>query len=81
MTIEQFNSLVRLLPDLETALVQKGETVPRPHYSDVHPGRIDRSAAGANSAPAAADARDRFQKDAKRNIEATSGEEEDDGTE
>ena len=32
LSVEQFNSLVKLLPQIETALKEKGEKIERPSY-------------------------------------------------
>lgn len=39
MTLEQFSTLVTILPQIETALNKKGEKVPRPEYDGRGPVR------------------------------------------
>ena len=34
MSLEQFAEFIKVLPKLESVLREKGETVPRPNYSD-----------------------------------------------
>jgi hypothetical protein len=61
MPIDQFSALIKLLPDIEQALKQKGESLPRPVYGDAgqpNDGEPDRTASPS-----------------KQNIEATSDEE------
>lgn len=82
MTIEQYSALVDLMPQIEKTLEKKGQQVPRPQYEST-----------ASAAPAAdQEERDQGEPEAeeeeedvkpetkygKRNIEATSDEEEDD---
>jgi hypothetical protein len=76
MTIDQFNSFIRLLPDIETTLSEKGETVPRPTYAG-QDGELDRSNEAEKDveSPRAAKTKDSAAV-SKRNIEATSDEEE-----
>lgn len=38
LSLEQYNALVELLPQIETALQSKGETVSRPSYADSDQG-------------------------------------------
>lgn len=35
MTVEQFSSLITVLPEIETALKEKGVEVPRPVYEGI----------------------------------------------
>lgn len=79
MTIDQYNNFIRLLPDIEAALSEKGETVPRPTYPGLD-SELDRS----NEAEAGKEvesgraprAKVKDSAASKRNIEATSDEEE-----
>ena len=34
MTVEQFSTLISVLPEIESALAAKGESLPRPDYSE-----------------------------------------------
>lgn len=68
MPIDQFSALTKLLPEIEQALEEKGESLPRPVYS------------GATGQPGGAsdEEHEKTGKDAspsKQNIEATSDEE------
>lgn len=70
LTMEQFNTLVTLLPQIETALAEKGEDIVRPDYS------------GEKAAPVAADSEDEDDGGGggsgggKKNFEETSEEDE-----
>ena len=71
MSIDQFASLVKLLPDIEQALEQQGESLPRPAYAE------DRSRHGPE--PQNEHEEEKVSKDAstsKQNIDATSDEDE-----
>lgn len=61
MPIDQFSALVSLLPEIEGALKQSGETIPRPAYSGESPSGHEES---GNQSPT------------KQNIDATSDEDE-----
>lgn len=63
MPIDQFSALIKLLPDIEQVLKQKGESLPRPVYG----GDAGQSNDG--------DEPDRTASPSKQNIEATSDEE------
>ena len=63
MTVEQYSAFVGLMPQIETLLSQKGESVPRPNYDGAPP-------------PADEDDEDEEDDEKKANIEATSDEEE-----
>lgn len=41
MSVDQFSAVVELLPQLETALREKGHTIPRPAYSSHKPAASD----------------------------------------
>jgi len=76
MTIDQFNGFIRLLPDIESALLEKGETVPRPAYAG-NDGELDRSNEASNEKDVESPrAKTKDSVASKRNIEATSDEEE-----
>ena len=70
LPIEQFNTLVKLIPHIEAALSEKGEKIARPDYSGA-----------ARSLAATADADDDDEEEqepeakAKKNFEETSDEE------
>lgn len=66
--MEQFTSLINILPDLEQALSQKGVSVPRPDYSGISGQSDDKDGN-----------QDKAASPSKQNIEATS--EEDEGEE
>lgn len=63
MSVDQFSALIKLLPDIELALTQQGETLPRPIYSS------DADQPGDGNEP------DRTASPSKQNIDATSDEE------
>lgn len=68
MPIDQFSAFVKLLPDIEQALKEQGESLPRP----VYPGATNRSDHASD------EDHDKPAKSAspsKQNIEATSDEE------
>jgi hypothetical protein len=65
MTMEQFSAVVALLPQLEEAVAEKGERIPRPDYD----GKPSRVAEAANESDDDAQA-------PKANFEATSEEDE-----
>lgn len=75
MPIDQFSSLVTLLPEIEIALKENGESLPRPDYSSVAI-QSDESGAGVQREPSG---RRKDAASSKKNIEATS--EEDEGEE
>jgi hypothetical protein len=64
MSIEQYSALINILPQIEDALKQKGEKIPRPNYDGQQPAGSDQD-----------DGDDEIQ-DRKANIEATSDEDE-----
>ena len=64
MTVEQHSALITLLPQIETLLSAKGESVPRPDYDSTAPAEV-----GGD------DAEDEDNEPKKANIEATSDEE------
>lgn len=71
MPVAQFAALVSLIPDIETSLKAKGESVPRPKYETA--SRI--------GAPVESDINDNGEegqenKESRRNFEETSEEEE-----
>ncbi|KEF62795.1 MFS transporter, SHS family, lactate transporter [Exophiala aquamarina CBS 119918] len=66
MTVEQYSALINIMPQIESALKQKGETIPRPNYGQ--------QAAGGDQDDQGDD--DDQIEDKKANIEATSDEEE-----
>ena len=73
LPLDQFNTLITLLPEIETALASKGQSISRPDYSN----------AGASASSAAAmdedeneDEVEKVQKTmGKKNFEETSDEE------
>lgn len=64
LPLDQFASLVTLLPDLEVVLKEQGQSIPRPEYTSSD-SRQNESSDPEDS------------KDSKKNIEATSDEDED----
>ncbi|KAL2824685.1 transcriptional Coactivator p15-domain-containing protein [Aspergillus cavernicola] len=70
MPIDQFSTLLNLLPDIETALKEKGVTIPRPNYDDL--GTIPNGDDGDD------DSTDELSgaHPSRKNIEATSDEDE-----
>lgn len=70
MPVAQFASLVTLLPEVEAALKQAGESIPRPEY-DNDTSQTRESDAQQESSGATEDVTS-----TKKNIEATSEEEE-----
>jgi len=62
MPVDQFSALVSLLPEIEEALKQNGEALPRPIYSGA--GDPSENEGQGNQSPS------------KQNIEATSDEDE-----
>ncbi|OJJ67509.1 hypothetical protein ASPBRDRAFT_161888 [Aspergillus brasiliensis CBS 101740] len=66
LPIDQFSSLVSLLPHIETTLQNKGESVPRPQYDSDSKFTSENKEAGGDSGDVS-DA-----EDTRRNIEATS---------
>jgi len=65
MPVDQFSALITLLPDIEQALKERGESLPRPTYpSDAgQPDKGNVEEPGRTASPS------------KQNIEATSDEE------
>jgi len=63
--MEQFNTIIKLLPHIETALADKGESVERPDYSG----------AGASAAADAGEDDEEQDVKGKKNFEQTSEEE------
>lgn len=65
--MEQFAALIKLLPDIEQAVEQQGESLPRPEYfsntAQGQAGGSDEEMDGKEASPS------------KQNIEATSDEE------
>lgn len=70
MPLDQFASLITVLPEIETVLKEGGETIPRPDYSGA--GSSYESEKGSSSGESEEDAAER------KNIDATSDEDEDD---
>lgn len=68
MPMDQFSALVSLLPELEDALKQNGETLPRPVYSGETPAGPGDQEMGDQSP-------------SKQNIDATSDEDEEEDEE
>lgn len=66
MTLEQYSALINVMPQIESALKQKGGKIPRPNYSQ-QPATGDQDDQG--------DGDDQVE-DKKANIEATSDEDE-----
>lgn len=75
MNIEQYNTFLELLPEIEKALKDQGEAVPRPDYTASANGANNRD---RNDRDGVSDDAGGFEKEKKSNIEATSDEEEDD---
>ncbi|KKA19347.1 Uncharacterized protein T310_6683 [Rasamsonia emersonii CBS 393.64] len=69
LPMDQFSSLIRHLPEIEEVLLQKGESVPRPSYVEVN-SEHDKKEIGAG------DAKNTGSTIGKKNIEATSEEDE-----
>ncbi|KAL3259537.1 hypothetical protein ABHI18_005331 [Aspergillus niger] len=65
LPIDQFSSLVSLLPHIETTLQDKGESIPRPQYDSDRKINSENKEAGDDSV-------DVSDEDTRRNIEATS---------
>ena len=68
LPIEQFNTLIKLLPQIETALAEKGESIERPDY-----GGVGASAAVDEEDDEEED--EEVEKKGKKNFEETSDEE------
>jgi hypothetical protein len=66
MPVDQFAAIVSILPEIEQALKENGETLPRPIYS-AEGGRCDKEEQGQDHSD--------DQSPSKQNIEATSDEE------
>ncbi|OJI80741.1 hypothetical protein ASPTUDRAFT_194126 [Aspergillus tubingensis CBS 134.48] len=66
LPIDQFSSLVKLLPHIETTLQNKGESIPRPQYDNDSKLTSENKEVGDDSGEYSDD------KDTRRNIEATS---------
>jgi len=64
LPMDQFNTIINLLPHIETALASKGESIERPDYSG----------AGASAAVDADEAMEEREAEAKKNFEQTSDE-------
>ena len=87
MPLAQFNTLVTLLPHIETALKGKGETMPRPDYGGVEEGdgaedsekekesEEDEAEAGGEEEKEEEEERKKPVKSEKKNFEETSEEE------
>lgn len=73
MPMDQFSSLVTLLPEIEATLKENGETIPRPIYSGMsNPAyESDRGQEGSSD-----DSKDAV---SRKNIDATSEEEDEEG--
>ena len=67
MTVEQYSALIAIMPQLESLLSQKGESVPRPNFD----GAPQNGSGQNDDEDDVAD-----EEDKKANIEATSDEEE-----
>lgn len=68
MSLEQFAAFVKLLPEIEQAVQQQGESLPRPVYSGSVAKNSDNHEQGDSA---------RTESPGKPNIEATSDEESD----
>lgn len=66
MSIEQYSTLINILPQIEEALKEKGETIPRPDYSGNTPVKDEQNDSDDDDEV----------HDKKANIETTSDEEE-----
>jgi hypothetical protein len=69
--MDQFSALVTLLPDIETALQEKGVSIPRPHY-------VGQGATSSADEEEEEDSTDELSAPGppRKNIEATSDEDE-----
>ena len=81
MTVEQYSALVGIMPQLEKALEEKGEHIPRPKYdvatSDAPaPAQTEEGDDGSEAEPENVKIKLKNAKRKKANIEATSDEEE-----
>ncbi|KAF7505764.1 hypothetical protein GJ744_000435 [Endocarpon pusillum] len=81
MTVEQYSALVDIMPQLEKALEEKGEHIPRPKYdisvSDADaPAQTEEDDDGSEAQPQRVEIKVTNAKRKKANIEATSDEEE-----
>lgn len=72
LTVPQYNALVALLPQIETALIAKGESVVRPDYA----GAKNKQAETAEEETDGEGGGDEEKTEGKKNFEATSEEEE-----
>jgi hypothetical protein len=70
MTLDQFSSLIKLLPDIEQAVQQHGESLPRPAYTGAV-GQADAEDGEEQSENS------KVASPSKQNIEATSDEDSD----
>lgn len=70
MPVDQFASLITLLPEIENALKQHGQSLPRPDYADGG-GQLDEGDDGGHER-----SEGRERSTSKQNIEATSDEDE-----
>ncbi|GME35507.1 putative RNA polymerase II transcriptional protein [Neofusicoccum parvum] len=68
LSLDQYNALMGLLPDVEAALAKKGETIARPNFEAAVGGPVNDA---TDSGDEGADATD------KKNFEATSDEDDD----
>lgn len=81
LSIAQYQTFVTLLPEIEAALLAKGETVPRPEYGAAAPAAAARAKDGeGDEVEAEVEGEGKEGKgekrNGKRNFEATSDEEE-----
>lgn len=81
MTVEQYSALVDIMPQLEKALEEKGEHIPRPKYdittSDAPaPAQTEEDDDGSEAEPERVEIKVKNARRKKANIEATSDEEE-----
>ena len=71
LPIDQFNQIMSILPEVETALIARGQTVERPTYDGEQPAPTK----AAEDDGAKEDPGSKSRKSEKKNFEATSDEE------
>ena len=69
LPIEQFNTLIKLLPNIETVLAGKGQSIERPDYSGAG------AAAAVEEKEEEAEEDEEMEKTGKKNFEETSDDE------
>ena len=79
MTVEQYSTLVDLMPQIEKALEKKGERIPRPKYGDAEQDDTAVGPEGQQEEEAEeVEVKAKNGKRKKANVEAKSDEDEDD---